>query len=504
MGLPDEGVQGADRNDPTIIPFTDSVKSRKKIIFRKLFGKTSCITNTNHPLPVLKNKKIPQPVSGENAVANQSTGKGLTLPAVQAFRQTQYNQSEKAEGIPNGQPVQLFGFKGKGYLIDSWYNWSNKFNEGDEEKWQQLEALYYQVKKNVEKSGEPEKSVKKEILKLDEAIIGYSEYEATLKTLYRLNLATDPQYNQDIDNLSKNNAYNNLLFENLKKHAGKDCPMTLASKYIKFEGKSEEIDMMKALLYLVYQSSFGQAISDRILKIISENLTDYTITFRPGAASEKQYGKTSSVVELALLDRDYATGEDGSIIVNSLEIVTVHELGHLVQDLDPGYRGTPKKGYGELSTLEKKGWSDEEEYINITQVENEHRDSLKVPKRLYHAGDPLVQFTVEELKFIFTNREEWNINMLLLARDKDDDSDLVKQAEVMEFHKIRELYKKDSGRSIEETAELRWLCRRNSSRINKIRNMDYAGKFSERKLEADKLLLKKPSWKKKLLPDTDW
>ena len=184
----------------------------------------------------------------------------------------------------------------------------------------------------------------------------------------------------------------------------------------------------------------------------------------------------------------------------------MHELGHLLGEIGGDVRGEPETPYSELSDEEQYLWSNEEEYINITQVENVHRESLNVAKRKFHSGDPLIFKTHQDLMFLVKNREEYNPFIILWVNQGKEDL-LLTSIEVLEFQRMAELFKKNDERNTKETLALRWMARRHIKKLEKLRKLkapNGSGNYEKRKRDSGVLLTSNPGWQKKIIPNIIW
>jgi len=396
------------------------------------------------------------------------------------------------------QPVQRISKTG--YLsFDSWENWDGTFKHGAEAKWKHLVDLYSKAAKVINAGGIYPEEIKKSLLDLNAKAIGFSEYDKVLGVLNDVHAAIDRI------KLDASDVYLDKYVEQLKGFYGKTCPF-IESKQISFDGSELFKADAKAVLCKVYNSEYGKTICDHILKSIENPEKKHTITFEPGAESEAVYDPVATRVSLNVDIKDYASGTEGDIIPNTLEIVIVHELGHLLNNISTGIRGTPKTPYSALNPEAQSLWSNEEEYINITQIENKHRKSLDLPARLYHSGDPLIHLANNHLKFIFDNHEELNMGVLKKAGDGDT-SILLTPAEQLDFVEIRNRMKADRIHTTDDVVNLRTLIRKHLPKINALWSVPRARGVKETtawEKKGEEYLLAHADWKNKLIPLMRW
>lgn len=429
-------------------------------------------------------------VKGSRANAGQSSaGVGKTRPSIPIL--------QPMKGASNIGVVQRLTKTGYA-SFDSWQNWNGTYKAGAEEKWELLRMLYNACEKIINKSPDDyPKHIIETLVRINSKTIGLSEYETVLEELNDVHRAIDKK------SLEESRAYRSDFMEKLLEFEGKTCRFSESSEII-YAGGSEFINFTKALLCKIETSGFGKEICEAILGIIEDPITKHPITFKPGAECLAHPGKDSSMIELFPELNDYASGIHGQIIPSTIEIALVHELGHLWHYIK-GQRGRPKTEYSSLDDEAKGKWSDEEEYININQVENKFRKSIKVEPRKYHSGDPLIHSAHLDLIFLFKNAAEINLSILKEANDGDLTL-LLSEDEISDFEGMKELMKKDERRNDTETLELRYLVRKHTVKISRLKSIERPGrpKYDEYEQNARVILKSHQDWKNQLIPNTHW
>lgn len=429
-----------------------------------------------------------------------TTAGGKSRPAVPALQKKSNLTDNKVLNtvqLYNSSPVQRLSKTG--YLSsDSWQNWNGSFKPGAEEKWNHLTSLYTRAAEIVNKSDDYPEELIKRLNVLFDKTIGLSEYDVVLKQLDDIHQAIDSI------KLNKSGAYQADYENDLENFKGKECDFTQDPK-VKILGNSAFVIDTKAILCKIKQSSFGNMITADILRLINDPLKPYEITFKEGAESLASTKEEKTDIELNYGLKDYASGVSGEIIPNTIEIVIVHELGHLWHTLK-GARGEPKKKFNDLNAEEQRKWNNEEEYININNVENTYRGTIGVEKRKYHAGDPLILFAEMNLQGIIKNAEEVNISILKIASEGEPGI-LLTTEELTAFDEMKTLMKTGDSRTNEENVKLRSLIRLHKLKIESliaVKKPRGAVQYREFVSKARITLSEHSDWKNKLVPETGW
>lgn len=425
-------------------------------------------------------------VSRANAGQSKTDG-GKTRPSIPV---AQPRQEAPSTGVI--QRLTKTGYAS----FDSWQNWNGSYKPGAEEKWEHLRMLYDNAEQIINKSANYPKEIIETLVKINGKTIGLSEYEAVLEELNGVHRAIDKT------KLEESRTYRSDFLKELLEFNGKTCRFSESAE-INYQGNAKFINFTKALLCKIETSGFGKEICETILQIIEDPLTKHPITFKPGAECLAHPGKDSSVVELLPQLNDYASGIHGQIIPSTIEIALVHELGHLWQHIK-GKRGRPKTEYSSLHDEEKGKWSNEEEYVNINQVENKFRKSIKVEQRKYHSGDPLIHSATLDLSFLFKNAEEVNLSILKEA-DDGDLTLLLSADEIIDFEEMKGLMKRDDLDDT-EILDLRYLVRKHDVKISRLKDVKrpIGSKYKEYEQKAKVILNNHKDWTDKQIPDTGW
>jgi hypothetical protein len=355
---------------------------------------------------------------------------------------------------PPLRTIQLIKYKGY-WRTDSWVTWGNKWKTGAEEKWKHLEKLYGQAVSALQGMNEKDKKrFKDQLQKIESKEIGYSEYKTKMARLVKINEGIDLARMKQADTL------NTLLRKALDKYKNQKNKFT--------EDKNIEIpdEIIKALIIKIYTTNIGKTTCNEIQKLIL--LLNHKLTLKKGPVSASNFNSNQSSIKIKIDGDKYASGESGQIIVNNAEITLIHELGHCLHNLEEKKFGARKKSkYDTLDAREKLLWSNEEEYENITKVENKYRKELGLPLRKYHATDLIRKEGSLWVQKIRRNEETINyLNIINLINKKEPLFNVEKRKMIEQLW--RYVQEDEDKQDAKKKAEIRSLIRTNEILLKRL------------------------------------
>ncbi len=413
-------------------------------------------------------------------------------------------------GITLGAPGAVVGL-GAGYLtnyllygrqkkltqtyylsFDSWQNWDGSYKAGAEDKWNRLVDLYTTAVRAVNDDINL-KDQKKLVEDLAKNPIGLSQYEAVLKTLNKILYIRDKGQLEQI-----RNAHKDPLSDEHDMCDFEQCAYVYIIGDHVFKGRTLQ------LLRKISRSAYAHGILLQIAERLSEarKILRFESNKACGLNPVLQKDGGGFRIDLNLDLRSYATGANWEIIPSTIEIALFHELGHLLKE--PGIkieRGQPARHFRQLDPESQALWTSEEEYINISQIENEYRRQIGVASRVFHAEDPWIGLAEALLQQIVKDPDDRNIRILIRAEQGERDL-LLERPEIKCILEVDRLMQMGESRTDSDILKIRKKMRKIISKVRKIHKIQGIGnkEYSELKNNAWLILSKHPEWAEKLLP----